>query len=388
VKWRPALWYNGVDGIKVGIHSKGDYMDYKGRYEASLWGTTRLLSQDELPASVQGELPNFISYDLEYRTGTEEWVKGSELGLGSRWNAGLSRHFLEWSFTLPSEKDELSLRFTAMQRPDEAYAGYLLDGLPWGSGDNRFVEIDYSREESHIGGRTSFSGSIRSQALSPSYDLSRVQLKVEDRTDLGPIGLRSRLFGQFGMGDRIPPESMLYLSGGNPEAMMEDPLTRARGFLPSEASGYGATTRNFHYGGGLGLRGYSGYLAPSSVEGGEKVLLGYRGISGGAFNLELEFQDAFGFRWRALAPYFDLRSYLFYDAGIMELSKDEDGPYWGPVRMDGGIGAALTLEQLGPIEEIDPVTLRFDLPLFLNRTPDQDPEFVQFRWLFGISRAF
>ncbi|MFB6258148.1 MAG: M1 family metallopeptidase [Flavobacteriales bacterium] len=390
LRWRPALWYNGIDGIKLGLHSKGDYMEQEGRYRASLWGNTRLFQQkEELPSQLSTGLENYLSYDLEYRTGTEEWIKGSEFALGSRWNAGLSRHYLEWNYSFPSEQDALALRFTAMQRPHEAYSSYIFKGSEWGNqAANRFLELNYRHTYDHANGRGTLKGELRSQALSPAYDMSWARFVASNRTALGPFSLCSRLFGQYGTGKRLPPESMLYLAGGNPERMMESPLTRARGFIPTAMTGYGASTRNFHYGGGLGLRGYNGYLAPSLHEGKDSTLLGYRGISGASLNLELEFQDATGIRWRAADRYLDFASYLFFDAGLIDLNKRSSDAIWGPIRMDAGIGAALTLERVGPVKDIRPITLRVDFPFFLNRTPAEDPRFFQYRWLLGISRAF
>lgn len=169
---------------------------------------------------------------------------------------------------------------------------------------------------------------------------------------------------------------------------MENPLTRAKGIIPSEMTGYGAGMKQFNYGGGLGLRGYSGYLAPSLHDKKDSTLLGYRGISGTAVNLELEFQEATGLRWPKMDRYFDLAGYFFFDAGVMDLNAQGTRSIWGPLRMDAGIGTSLTLEQVGPVKDIRPITLRFDMPFFINRTPAENPRFFQFRWLFGISRAF
>jgi hypothetical protein len=58
------------------------------------------------------------------------------------------------------------------------------------------------------------------------------------------------------------------------------------------------------------------------------------------------------------------------------------------LRMDAGLGVAFTIKKWGVIEEVEPLTIRFDMPFFLNRTPSTDPDFVQFRWILGINRAF
>jgi hypothetical protein len=37
---------------------------------------------------------------------------------------------------------------------------------------------------------------------------------------------------------------------------------------------------------------------------------------------------------------------------------------------------------------VKPLTIRFDMPLFLSRTPALEPDYVKFRWVLGINRAF
>ncbi|MEZ4739918.1 MAG: hypothetical protein R2818_11335 [Flavobacteriales bacterium] len=43
---------------------------------------------------------------------------------------------------------------------------------------------------------------------------------------------------------------------------MENKYVRSIGLVPYEWLGYGADVNSFQQGGGLGLRGYAGYLAP------------------------------------------------------------------------------------------------------------------------------
>jgi len=48
---------------------------------------------------------------------------------------------------------------------------------------------------------------------------------------------------------------------------------------------------------------------------------------------------------------------------------------------------AYTFDNWGPLDMVKPITIRFDIPLFLNRPPATD-DFLQFRWILGINRAF
>jgi aminopeptidase N len=72
-------------------------------------------------------------------------------------------------------------------------------------------------------------------------------------------------------------------------------------------------------------------------------------------------------------------------ANIPELNPVKQ---WSKIRMDAGIGTALTIKKFGPFEKIQPITIRFDMPLFLNSPPFAKPDYVSWRWVLGVSRAF
>ena len=78
----------------------------------------------------------------------------------------------------------------------------------------------------------------------------------------------------------------LFLAGASPEEMMENKYTRSAGFTPYDWLGYGPEVNHFQMGGGLGLRGYAGYVAPELTGNGD-LMLTYRGNSGAALNAEL-----------------------------------------------------------------------------------------------------
>jgi hypothetical protein len=58
------------------------------------------------------------------------------------------------------------------------------------------------------------------------------------------------------------------------------------------------------------------------------------------------------------------------------------------LRADAGIGTTLSIQKWGPLEMVNPLVIRFDMPLVLNRIPATEDEFFRFRYLIGISRAF
>ena len=56
--------------------------------------------------------------------------------------------------------------------------------------------------------------------------------------------------------------------------------------------------------------------------------------------------------------------------------------------MDAGIGSTLTIKIWWPFNAIKPLTLRFDVPLFLNSPPATEDDYLQMRFVVGVGRTF
>jgi aminopeptidase N len=61
---------------------------------------------------------------------------------------------------------------------------------------------------------------------------------------------------------------------------------------------------------------------------------------------------------------------------------------WSDLRVDAGLGFACTIKKWGPFDKAKPLTLRFDMPFFLNRPPYANPQYANFRYVVGINRTF
>ena len=142
----------------------------------------------------------------------------------------------------------------------------------------------------------------------------------------------------------------------------------------------------FHSGGGLNLRGYSGYLVPRE-DNGNIYGFNYQGISGAAINIELpEYITLPRFLKKT-----DLKTYIFADAGTItndKITKDNYKDIFIDLRADAGVGFTYSISNFGPLETINPIILRFDMPLFLNVIPNADDQYIKMRWLLGINKAF
>ena len=171
--------------------------------------------------------------------------------------------------------------------------------------------------------------------------------------------------------------------------MMDNKYTRSQGFFDPSWASIGTTTNKFQYGGGLNLRGYSGYLAPQ-IQSDGTIALTYKGQTGTAVNAELEFSGLVKIKkqnW--LTNTFKLTTYLFGDAGTINYNTVNDVVLkMSDIRIDAGLGGALTIKKFGVLQTANPLTIRFDMPLFLNKMPATDKNYIQYRFVVGVSRAF
>jgi aminopeptidase N len=384
---RPDLWYNFYDGMKLGIHLNGNYMENRHQFEFSFWLNSGL-GKVERNFQYKFNGYNPISVNASYSTSTHRFVKRSKLITQARFLDGLLLGRLGWEWKNPSEKSTFYTFAKAMVRKDSTDLNYLIDrsgwnpdqvNLTWNAGMKHRYEYRRGNGQLHLGIKTTAPGS--------DYDYSQVFMDALNENYLGKLVFRTRLFAQYGSGTNVAPESALYLSGANPEQMMENKYVRSAAFFPQDFGGFANTTNHFHFGGGLNVRGYSGYLAPETLSDGS-VRFSYRGNSGISFNSELEFDELFPIRPRKTRRWLDIDMYFFADAGIISLTQGKEAPTWGTLRASAGNGLALTIKSWGRFAEEKPLTLRFDVPWFLNRTPDVSPDYLQFRWLVGVDRAF
>jgi len=400
--WRPDIWYNTVDGVKLGLHIDGSYMNFMRKLYCTVWFNTRLGSK-LIYRPFEGESwwhnASPIDYTVRYETPLKIISKKINWGLESRFMDGYAKHSIYTNY-LFTKKDNIKIELTSLYRNSDITNAYLFYPSEWssyssGSNDTRknsYLQIQLNHPYAKKLGNGLMKFTIRTPF---TYDYSYFQGEVLHKKSWKKLDISARGFVRLGMGKDIPNESALFLQGGNPEEMMENKFTRSQGIIPLEMGGYSTTEfSNLHAGGGLNLRGYTGYFAIDENANGK--YLNYKGRSGAAVNIEIEFDRLVKFRPKILRDYLHLDTYLFGDAGaisrgtlnVNNIPQLNPVNQWSKIRMDAGIGAALTIKKFGALEKVNPFTIRFDMPFFISSTPyDQQNQF-DFRWLLGVSRAF
>ena len=388
---RPDLWYNAYDGIKIGYHMNGHYMNYKHIYDATVWYNSGYAQGEYAPdLGINTDEYDRVSYRLNYKTATDKFIKGSQFQFGIKSLDGLEGLKIGIEKSNESATNKLYANFQSLYRNDSTDLNYLLFPDHWGVDKyNNFVNIGIRRKYKYSYGVGNIHLGLRSTAIGSDYNYANIHLTVVNRNKIGKIAINTRTFFQFGTGDNWAPESELFLAGANPENLMQSKFTRANFVSNNDWTEYRSTTNNFHAGGGLNLRGYAGYYVAQANKGDTSdIRIAYKGNSGASFNAELEYDKLLGIRLPSLGNALQLKSYLFADVGLINYNTIYEDFVLTDIRADAGAGFALTIKKWGPLDMAKPITIRYDMPFFLNRPPSIDDDFIQFRWIVGISRAF
>ncbi len=383
---RPDVWYNRFDGAKIGAHMNGNYLKYKHQFDATVW-LSSMIGQNIADKNQNFELQKF-SYSINYKNPTNQIAKNSAWFLSSKWLDGLFYNVIG----VEKKSNDLNTRFygyaKSMYRKDSTDLIYLIYKDLWLTDKwNNTANVGFDHTYKYKKGTGWININLRTSSLLSDYDYTQLSLTVINKTQLGAFDFNTRTFVQYGTGSNAPLESQLYAAGANPEQLMDNKYTRADAFVPSNWSKYDVSTNHFQQGGGLNLRGYAGYLMPLEDTLGNQQLA-YRINSGAAVNLELGFDRLWKKRTSKIRNVIDYDLYLFADAGIVQIDKLRSYNILDLVKTDAGIGTAITIKKFGPMQTIQPLTVRFDVPLFLSATPNSAAQFVQFRWVIGINKAF
>jgi Peptidase family M1 domain len=398
---RPDLWWNPIDGIKAGVHFEGDYLATLYKIDASIWWNTHALQENDFkPFKGEGTYDRYapVNYSFNYSSPVTRNMPKLHLQLNSRLLDGLWYHKGGFNW-LMNDRNSVHVYAQTMWRQKVSDLDYLIDYSDWSSfaaQPNASFNASWTHNYNYMNGNGRYTFSVRTPMLTGAFDYSYAQLESVNSNYLGRMEVRTRVFGRYGIGNRIPYESALYMAGANPEEEIENKYTRSIGFIPTNWEDISRYDMNhFQQGGGLNLRGYAGYFAPDEHNG--TVLLGYKGRSGASASMELGLENYMPWRPKGLRNFIHANVYLFGDAGVMELSNfslpnysfiSPNAALWSTVHVDAGVGFAFTIKNWGVFEKARPLTIRIDLPCFLNRPPYSNNQYATLRYVVGINRAF
>lgn len=388
MKARPSIWYNGYDGVKLGAHLNGGYMNTKHVFDITTWFSSGL-GQAYLDSTVSKNSYNMVSFIFNYRTSTNRFIKKSNIYSTLKSLDGLESGLIGFEKKSNNEKNRVYIQYKVMVRDLQRDLAYLINPGEWQIQKmNSYINIGLDHNYNYRNGTGTMNINARASAFTSDYDYSWLQYTAINKNSLGKFNVNTRVFAQLGFGQNVPIESMLYAAGANPEDLMDNKYTRSMGFINPEWAKYGTTTNHFTSGGGLNLRGYSGYVLADIDQNGFMVYQ-YRGTSGLSASTEIEFGKLFSFiKATKLRQSIKLTPYIFADAGIININNLTKATKMSNIMADAGAGMAFTIHKFGPLYNIKPLTIRFDMPVLINRLPFAEKDYFQMRWMIGINRAF
>ena len=373
----PDLWYNDVDGIRVGVRVKGQmpgsFEDGPHRLDAGLWLSTWL---PDLP----------VSYYASYTNPIDRWSDfGSEASYQAITSvrAGYHRHGVAFNKRWQEGFDErryreLSLFNSFEKRFDDEYTAF--PNL-WSTDSKIKSTLKGELKNDNRLGWYKFDASFGVQYLNDFYTQLHGSFKQNVKFH-EYWGLNLRLFTGVASSN-ADPEYMFSRSSAPAIQTIYSGVTRAKGTIPQPWMESG----NFQVAGGANLRGYTGQDVETFVNNDpDAFVMPFLLNSIASVNAEFDYFNpiALGFnRIPYLSEFLSFRSYLFFDAGrSLELFDSEPDNIYA----DAGAGFSLSLNIPDYLGKPRGFVLRYELPVWLSE-PGMDDSF-KFRHLFSFGAVF
>ena len=388
VQHRPDVWFNQVDGIKLGWHAEMAYAQYRHLLEVSAWVNTGLLAQNALP-NVRGW--DRFNYQMRWREPIHRLSRLTQFELRSAILEGLSLQQVGINQQGRGQKWTYSFFYRALHRyTTEGYTAYAPN---WGQALNQSLNVMAKGSSGHGPGQISWvfglrSGLVGQSPMAIGYQQAHAEARQE-RPFLRGF-LRWRAFAQWSMG-AVPFESALFAAGANPETAWDYALLRSPVAAPASwaAPSGNALPGHLQLGGGLNLRGYTGYALPVFLKSRPNEQIWLNTVSNGvSTSWEWGLPGFWPSPRTSVGRWLGCQPYAFADAGVPMPGGVQLRDLEGLVRADAGLGMALQLRHWGGLNRVKPFTLRIDFPVYLSNAPDRQPQNLAFRWQVGINRSF
>jgi len=365
----PDVWYNSVDGVRVGARLRGQqagtFGDGPHRLNAGVWLGTNF---PEDPVSY------YVSFTEPIRS-ISDFGSEASIQLESLFRTGFQQHGVSFNKRWQTGFDEqnykeLSVGFRAEHRFDD---DYLLYTQLWQDEWLYVTHVNFLMTDTHAPGRywirasaDANLGGTYSQFIRGNISL-RQEVKLSDS-----FTLYGRLYSGFAS-DQTAPEYLFSRSLKSPRGWMDKGLTRARGTIPPSWIESGV----IQIAGGSNLRGYLEQDINALNNGGAAL---FTSIS--SLNVELDYPnpiDKAVSNIPVLGGLVGLRSYAFFDAGTsLGLTKFEEQR----TLADAGLGFQFSLNIPDYLGKPRGLMIRYDITLWLSHSGNENP--FRYRSVVGI----
>jgi len=380
---KPAIWFNNVDGLRLGAGFHGSYLE---SYNVLGDHTVDFSAYYSLKSP---KIP--VGYQFSLKEPLRKIGKLAYFQIESEADAGLAYNGVSFSqtwnkYTGLFRSNRLILKLDAFNLYDH---NYLWNSDFWqGKRLSRLrIRFERSCQFPHLQNYWSVQltsnyvdtyDELSFQYVIQAHEFSKIQFTWSPSVNFSrDFGLKLRGTAGYGFGGAIPTQSQFYLTSASPADWIRNPFYRGKGTLPPAWEEDG----NIRPIGGGNLRGYQsrllkgGYiLFPESIP-----LTGNRLL---AANAELHFPCLLSKIIRKLpgARNFPLQveRYLFFDAGVAGWAeKDAEWNLNHTVLEDAGVGFVARRGKWA---------FQLDLPLWLSH-PEAGENSVKFRWVLSASKG-
>ncbi len=384
--WRPLLAQNRKDGLRPGLNLTGSFMNRLNFFKLKTWYKTYIFRNDTVSAQ-ETEFKKRVDYQFWYNT-VFPHAPRLKFEIYSAHIEGLDDHYLLLNYRTFSEW-VVGLKARRMARFDN---DYMQMAGQWGTSSdplavNNYLEISLEKVFEMYRGVSNLSITYRNLGLladlenkSLPYSFTRAEWKWF--YNIGKLQIRTRLYGRGG-GQVLHKETALFLGGANTEEMMDNKYYRSRstfgGIAISDAPS------KYQMGGGLNLRAYSGYqLYIQTPNGVMNALNGNYGFSG---SFELDLDGLISYSPRLLKQLLHVDFYPFFDIGAIGQKYIGRANKFSGMIADGGLGVDFVIKRFFKVDDVHPLTFRFDFPFFMSHPP-AGQGMLDWRYIIAVSRTF
>lgn len=365
----PDVWYNSVDGIRLGLRVRGQqtgsFKDGAHRLNTGIWLATKFPG-------------NPVSYYLSFTEpvpSISDFGSEASIGVESSYRTGFQNHGIIFDKRWQPGFDEmnyraLSIGIRAEHRFDE---DYLLYPQLWQDEWLYLTSLNFLLADENAQGRYLLSASLDANLGGEYEEFYRSELSFRQQMVLNSsFTLHGRLYTGLAS-EQTAPEYLFTHSFSSARSWMSKGLTRARGTIPPSWMEAG----HIQVTGGANLRGYLSNDIQTLNRGGVPLF-----TSLSALNLELDYPNPLDRsidNIEVLGELADLRSYAFFDAGTsLGITEWEENR----TLSDAGLGFLLSINIPDYLGKSRGLMLRYDIPLWLSH-PQNENSF-KFRSVIGI----
>jgi hypothetical protein len=372
----PDLWYNDVDGIRIGVRTLGEvegtFKDGPHRLDAGFWVGTWL---PELPVSY------YFSFTEPIKAISDYGNEGS-IQIISSIRDGYSAHRLQFNKRWQSgfeeiNHNELSLYVSQEKLIEPDYRQY---ADFWNTNWKTLLGATYTISKNPSIGRFFGILKVEQSLISDPGSFTTGSIQLIQRINLNE-NFRFRFRGFFGYTKADNFSEYGFISSmESPKYWISRGVPRSKGSLPHP----GFTNGLFQISGGPNLRGYLKRDIRELEAGGNPF---YNSI--GSLNSEIEFPNPINSWVKSISIVGDLtefRSYLFADVGVPIKEKEGGTVVSNQIASlfaDAGIGFQLSFNIPDYLGKDRGFFIRYDVPFWLS-DPKPGESKISFRQLIGI----